>query len=572
MILLGVSCYYHDAAATLLIDNEVAAAAAEERFTRVKHDNSFPTQAIKYCLQWADIKASDIDAVVFYEKPIVKFHRILHQHLEAFPKSAPIFLDTMGSWFTSKMTIPKILKKSFGYEGKVFYIPHHLSHAASAYHISPFDRATIVTLDGVGEWATTTVGIGNKGTIRIDGEIQFPHSLGLFYSAMTAFLGFAVNNDEYKVMGLAAYGNPFRFSKQVDELIRKFDDGSFALTMKYFDYAWANHMFSRHMKTLFGIHPRTPEDSIESCHEDLAASVQKKLEDVVFHLLTQTYTKYASRNLCLAGGVALNSVMNGKICTNTPYTNIYIPPDPGDAGGSMGAALYAQGLLTKKKSKNTTILPYLGPGFTDSQIEDILKRYSLLFSRLERDSLIDRVSKLLIKKFVIGWFQGRMEWGPRALGNRSILASASDKKMKDIINARVKHRELFRPFAPVVLDRYVNKYFHTDSWLSPSTKYMLFVYSFAQKGLRDAPATVHVDGSGRLQVISREDNPLFYDVVDKYRKKTGVPIIINTSFNVRGEPIVCTPTDAIKCFLKTEIDYLVIGSYLVSKVKNRKND
>jgi len=559
MKILGISCYYHDAAAALVVDGRVVAAAAEERFTRKKHDNDLPVQAIRYCLDWMNFAATDIDVVAFYEKPIVKFHRILYQHLQEFPKSHKVFASTMGSWFSRKLRIRELVKKHVGYKGDVLFFPHHLSHAASSYFLSPFDRAAIVTLDGVGEWATTTMGAGRGTNIKIDQEIHFPHSLGLFYSTITAYLGFAVNNDEYKAMGLAAYGNPLRYAAQMDELIRMFDDGSFALNMKYFDYTWADHMPSKHMEKIFGFGLRKAESRVFSHHEDLAAAAQKKLEDVVFNLLRVVYKRYKTQNLCLAGGVALNSVMNGKICAHTPFRKIYIPPDPGDAGGAMGVAILASG------KRVTTFVPSLGPAYSDAQIESVLQSNNLAYKKLSESELVETVATLLTKEKIIGWFQGRMEWGPRALGNRSILASAHRAEMKDIINSKVKHREMFRPFAPVILDRYVHQYFHADKWLSPSTKYMLFVYPFTKKGRMDAPATVHVDKTGRLQVIERQDNPLYYDLIEAYRKKTGVPIIINTSFNVRGEPIVCTPKDAITCFLTTAIDYLVIGSYLVKK-------
>jgi carbamoyltransferase len=565
MTILGISCYYHDAAATLVVDGSVVAAAAEERFTRKKHDNDFPIHAIRFCLDWANVKPAEVDLVAFYEKPIIKFHRILYQHLEHFPKSHRVFVDTMGSWFSLKLKIPHLLKKHVGYNGKVVYVPHHLSHAAGAYYLSSFAKAAIVTIDGVGEWATTTMGVGTGPRIRIDREIHFPHSLGLLYSTLTAYLGFRVNDAEYKVMGLAAYGDPKPFRQHMNELVRVFDDGSYTLTMKYFDYTWADHMHGRLMEKLFGYPARPPESPMLPHYENIAASLQEKLEQVVFHVLCVAHRHYKTDALCLSGGVALNSVMNGKICSRTPFKNLYIPPDPGDGGGAMGAALYASAVLSKKRPDATSFFPSLGPGYTDAQIEDILCKHRLSYQCLDHPALLDRVSDILIQKKVIGWFQGRMEWGPRALGNRSILASASEEKMKDIINAKVKHREMFRPFAPVILDRYVRDHFKADRRLSRSANYMLMVYPFREKKKRDVPATVHVDGTGRLQVITRTDNPLYFDLIDSYRKKTGIPVVINTSFNVRGEPIVCTPEDAIQCFLKTGIDYLVIGSYLVSK-------
>lgn len=559
MNILGISCYYHDAAACLIVDGQIVAAAAEERFTRIKHDNNFPENAIRFCLSWVNIKSTDIDTVVFYEKPIVKFDRMLRQHFAHFPTSRKVFVETIGSWFDFKLQIPKTLKKTIGCNGPVRYLPHHFSHGASAYYLSGFDKAAIVTIDGVGEWATTTVGVGTKSKIAIDKEIRFPHSLGLLYSAMTSYLGFEVNDAEYKVMGLAAYGAPKPFRSHMDELVTVFSDGSYALNLTYFDFGGRYRMYNDRLAALFGHPPRDPESLMERHYENIAASLQEKLETVVFHLLTAAHKKYKTDNLCLAGGVALNSVMNGKILKNTPFKRLYIPPDPGDGGGAMGAALWAS--TTRPKS----FTPYLGPSFPGEQMEDVLVRHGLSYTRLDQKNLIDRVAELLSQEKIIGWFQGRMEWGPRALGNRSILASAARIEMRDIINSKVKHRELFRPFAPVVLSQHVKEYFITDSPVPTSAKYMLFVYPFRPKGKREVPAVVHVDGTGRLQTLERSDNPLYYDLIETYAKKTGVPIIINTSFNVRGEPIVCTPLDAVHCFLKTDIDYLVMGPFLVRK-------
>ncbi len=595
MNILGISCYYHDAAASLVIDGTIAAAAAEERFTRIKHDNNFPETAIRFCLSWGNLKPSDLDMVVFYEKPIVKFDRMLRQHFAHFPASRRVFVDTIGSWLNVKLHLPKTLKKTIGYTGPITYLPHHFSHASSAYYLSGFDRAAIVTIDGVGEWATTTMGVGKAGSVMVEKEIRFPHSLGLLYSALTAYLGFEVNDAEYKVMGLAAYGDPKRFRPQMDELVRVFADGSYALNLTYFDYVRSDRMFNRKLEELFGYPARSPESPMERHYENIAASLQEKLEEVVFHLLAAAHKRYKTDNLCLAGGVALNSVMNGKILKNTPFKNLFIPPDPGDGGGAMGAAL-AWWYKTRsvipanagiqsikldppvkpeddKERKAPTPLsaftPFLGPSFPEEQMEEVLRRHQLSYTRLPREELVESVADLLTHEKIIGWFQGRMEWGPRALGARSILASASRPEMKDIINTKVKHRELFRPFAPVVLNEYVKDYFITDSFVPTSAKYMLFVYPFKPKGKRDVPAVVHVDGTGRLQTLGREDNTLYYDVIAAYAKKTGVPIIINTSFNVRGEPIVCTPRDAVHCFLKTDIDYLVMGPFLVTKHDER---
>lgn len=574
MIILGISCYYHDAAACLIRDGQIIAAAAEERFTRKKHDNNFPKKAIEFCLNQARIAAKDIDVISFYEKPIPKFERTLYQHIEFFPRSYVTFIKTIPHWLETRLEIKKTLQKEFHYFGRIFFFDHHLSHAASSFYLSGFQRAAIVTVDGVGEWATTTIGVGDKNTIRLDKEIQFPHSLGLLYSSLTTYLGFSANDAEYKVMGLAAYGNPEPFRKHFDQLITTYKDGSFKLNMAYFDFAWAEHMPSKNLTQLFGHPIREPESKVFSYHEDIAAALQEKLEEVMFSLLRIVHKKYKTDQLCLAGGVTLNSVMNGKIASQTPFKYLFIPPDPGDAGGAMGAALCAWQKIAQRKQANfaSAFSPYLGPQFSWYQVQAALDKHRLKYQLVpDRQQLLDQVSDLIIKQKVIGWFQGRMEWGPRALGNRSILAAATEAKMKDIINARVKHRELFRPFAPVILEKQVKKYFHADAHLSLSTKWMLMVYPFKKKMQKKLPAVVHVDGSGRLQTLARKDNPLYYDLINTYFKKTDIPSIINTSFNVRGEPIVCTPEDAIQCFLKTDIDYLVIDQFVIKKVRKRKN-
>ncbi|MCL4199877.1 hypothetical protein KJZ67_00870 [Patescibacteria group bacterium] len=567
MKILGISCYYHDAAAAIIVDGTVIAAAAEERFTRKKHDNSFPEHAIRYCLEWSNIHISDIDEVVFYEKPVLKFERILMQHLDGFPKSGKIFAENIGSWMQYKLNIPKTLKRTIGYTGNISYIPHHFSHAAAAYYISPFKRSVIVTVDGVGEWATTTVGSARGNEIHMDQEIHFPHSLGLLYSAITAYLGFEVNDAEYKVMGMAAYGDPSPFRSHMNELLSTNQDGSYALNMTYFNYTWSDRMYNNKLERLFGYPTRQKESPLESHYANIAAALQEKLETTMFHLLNTIYDRYKIPNLCLSGGVALNSVMNGKILSHTKFSKVFIPPDPGDAGCAIGCALYRDIQQSKKRSIHT-FFPALGPSYPDEQIETVLRMNHLHFTRYNtRQEFVSRVAELLANQKVIGWFQGRMEWGPRALGSRSILASAREERMKDLINAKIKHRELFRPFAPVILAPFIKSYFSTDQYLSPSLRYMLMVYPFKPKGKRDVPATVHVDGSGRLQVIEREDNPLYYDLIESYRKLTRIPIILNTSFNVRGEPIVCTPKDAVQCFLKTDIDVLAIGTYIATKTK-----
>lgn len=566
MIILGLSCYYHDSAACIIKDGKIVAAAAEERFTREKHDNNFPLRAVEFCLDELGIAINEVDCVAFYEKPLIKFERIMSQHLDQFPKNYKQFLDTIGPWFGSRIQIKKTLEQDLHYFGPVHYYDHHLSHAASAFYLAPFEDATIVTVDGVGEWATTTIGYGKNEKIELKNEIRFPHSLGLLYSTLTTYLGFGANDSEYKVMGLAAYGNPKPFKKHFDKIVKTFPDGSYQLDMKYFDYEWADHMPSAKMAELFGHTMRKKNDPVKRYHENIAAALQAKVEEVVFEIMNTAQKRYPSKNLCFAGGVALNSVLNGKILSNTKFEKVFIPPDPSDAGAAMGAAMYCYTQLSGKLINKENFHPYLGPEYRWHEIESCLKKFNLKYEHIKsKAALVKKTADLIIDEKVIGWFQGRMEWGPRALGNRSILASARTTEMRDIINAKVKKREMFRPFAPVILEEKTSDYFETDQYISPSARWMLMVYPFKKIGHKDVPAVVHVDGSGRLETLIRKDNPKYYDLVAAYNKKTGIPIIINTSFNVKGEPIVCSPKDAVKCFLSTDIDYLIIDNYIVSK-------
>lgn len=565
MNILGISGYYHDSSACLLCDGKIVAAIAEERLSRKKHDNGFPKLAIRFCLDWANMSSLDIDAVAFYEKPIVKFERVLAQHIDTFPRGVHVFRQNIGSWFSRNLKVADTLKKEIGFDGPVLYVPHHLSHAAASYYLSGYDKSAIVTIDGVGEWATTTIGVGRDNVIKIDREIRFPHSLGLFYSAITAYLGFEVNDAEYKVMGYAAYGNPDEYKDRFAKLITLNADGSFVLNMEYFTYMWADRMYDKKLELLFGLPTRPKESGIQQEYADIAAGLQQTLEDAMFRLVAAAHKQYRTENLCLSGGVALNSVANGKILSRTPFKNVYIPPDPGDGGGAMGAAMHVYVEQTQKHIA-TNFFPNLGPAYSPEQIKGILDGCGLPYKLMStEEQLLDTVSGFLAGQKVIGWFQGRMEWGPRALGFRSILASAGKKEMKDVINAKIKHRELFRPFAPAILDKYIHEYFLPDKPFPESAKYMLMVYPFTSKGRKRVPATVHVDNTGRLQVVERKDNPLYYDLIEAFRKKTGTPVLLNTSFNVRGEPIVCSPRDAVECFLKTDIDYLAIGRFIVRK-------
>lgn len=567
MIILGISCYYHDSAAAIIKDGQIIAAAQEERFSRKKHDNSFPYLAIEYCLNSLGIAINEVNYIAFYEKPIVKFERILIQHISHFPKSAKVFFDTIPSWILEKLQIKETFHKKFHYVGKYIFIPHHLSHAAASYFTSPFNEAAILTIDGVGEWATTTYGYAKDNQITLEKQINFPHSLGLFYSAITAYLGFAVNNDEYKVMGLSAYGNPLPYYKKIKKLITVNKDGSFYLNTKYFSFEYTKKMFNKNLCELLRLPPRISDSEMTPQYENIAAATQKVFEDILFESLNYLHKQHPVDNLILSGGSALNSLANGKISSRTPFKKFYITPDPGDGGGSLGAALYTYYSITNPTTKHSLLSSaYLGPEFNDYQIKKEIDKFKLeSIQFFHKSELIDTVSDLLINQKVVGWYQGRMEWGPRALGNRSILAAATDKDMQDKINTKVKHREMFRPFAPVILREKTQDYFATDKNISISADYMLLVYPFKKSVQKKVPAVVHVNGTGRLQTIDEKSNSLYYQLISSYYQKTGIPLILNTSFNVKGEPIVCTPTDAIKCFLNTEIDYLVIGSYIIKK-------
>ncbi len=571
MIVLGVSAFFHDSSACLIVDGQIIAAAAEERFSRIKHDNNFPSQAIDFCLKQAGLAINEVDAVAFYEKPILKFDRILHQHLANFPRSFPTFIKTTANWVNQKLNVKRILQEELNYWGDIRYVPHHLSHTASSYYLSGFDQAAIVNIDGVGEWATTSIGRAKGKKITLEKEIHFPHSLGLLYSAVTTYLGFRANNDEFKVMGLAAYGNAQQYAAEFNQLIQMHNDGSFSLNMKYFSFDWAERMYSSQLVELFGQPVRQHDQKLEKHHQDIAAGLQAKLEEIVLNLLNEVQQKYQLDNLCLGGGVALNSVLNGKILSETSFSNLYIAPDPSDAGGAMGAALWvvnqeSNEISSRKLAKE--FRPYLGPNYQWHQVKKTLDQYNLDYQYYkDRQELLNFTAEQIISKKIIGWFQGRMEWGPRALGNRSILASAVGPEMQDTLNAKVKHREMFRPFAPVILQEKVADFFRTDQPLPKIADYMLLVYPFQPELTADLPGVVHINKTGRLQSIKREDNSLYYDLIKTHERKTGLPIMINTSFNVRGEPIVCSPEDAVKCFLGTGIDILVIDNFVVEKKK-----
>jgi len=571
MNILGISCYYHDAAACLVIDGKLIAAAEEERFTRIKHDTSFPINAIGYCLEEAGIKPDEIDYVAFYEKPLLKFERMISQHLEMFPRSLWTFCVSIPSWLNEKLRVRKTIRKKIGYKGDIMFVEHHMAHAASSYLVSPFKSAAILTIDGVGEWATTTLGRAKGNDIKIEKEIHFPHSLGLLYSAMTAHLGFKVNDHEYKVMGLAPYGKPTYYDK-LKKVIKVNDDGSVRLDMSYFIYHYKSRMPSRKFIKEFGP-TRKREEKVEQEHKDMAASLQKLTEEILLKLVNHLYGMTKEKNLCMAGGVALNSVANGKILRNSKFRNIYIQAAAGDAGTCVGAAFYVYNSVFKKKRNYVMENAYLGPGFSTDYIRNYLKKNKIQFHEFKDDSSLSKATaKLIYSNNVIGWFQGRMEFGPRALGARSILSNACNPEMRDILNAKVKHRELFRPFAPVVTEEDAYDYFDADKPLPLPADYMLMVYPIKEGKRKLIPAVTHVDGSGRLQTARKEQNKLYYSVIKEFEKLSGVPILINTSYNIRGEPIVCTPEHAYKCMMGTGIDYLVMDRFLIARNDNLRDE
>jgi carbamoyltransferase len=566
MNILGISCFYHDSAAALIKDGLMVAAAQEERFTRKKHDQDFPTNAIHYCLQEGGIQAQGLDYIGFYDKPFTKFERLLTTYVATFPKSLPSFLKAMPVWLKEKLWIPQKMREELGEAGKLLFVEHHLSHAASAFFVSPFSEAAILTADGVGEWETTTTGMGNDKTLTLTESIHFPHSLGLLYSAFTYYLGFRVNSAEYKVMGLAPYGKPVFADLILRELVSLKDDGSFRLNMKYFSYDYGLKMTNSYFHSLFGVPPRTPESTLTQFHKNVAASIQYVTDEIMLRMTTDLHKKTGSNNLCLAGGVALNCVSNSKVLASSGFKQIFIQPAAGDAGGSVGAAFYIYNMLLKNERTYTWSHNFLGPEYSNEAIKQVLNQLNLEGERLSNDSLLKRTAQLIADQQVVGWFQGRMEFGPRSLGARSILADARNPENYSRVNLKIKFRESFRPFAPTVIIERMKDYFEFDQ---PSP-YMLFVAQ-VRADRRTIPAVTHVDGSARLQTIARKDHELFYDLIIEFEKLTSCPVIINTSFNVRGEPIVCTPFDAIKCFLRTDMDYLILGNFVLDKRKIKES-
>ncbi len=572
MYILGISCFYHDSSAALIKDGELICAAQEERFTRKKHDITFPINSINFCLKKAGITSKELDYIAFYEKPILKFERMLYQHLQFFPKSYKVFLSNISSWFNEKLRINRIIRKKLKYKKGILFIEHHMAHASN-FLISPFKKAAILTVDGVGEWTTTAYGFGQGNDISLLKEIKFPHSLGLLYSTITAYLGFSVNNSEYKVMGLAPYGNMNKKTNPYYEKLKRImeikEDGSYRLDMSYFVYNYKNKMPSKRLCILLEGPIRKSKDELTQRHKDIAAALQLITEEVIMKILNFIHGEIKSDNLIIGGGVGLNSVCNGKILKNTPFKKIWIQPDPGDGGTSVGAAFYAYNSLLGKPREYILRNASLGPEYSQEEIKNFLVKNKINYRELASEKeLLRHVSKLIFEDNVIGWFHGGMEWGPRALGNRSILSNPANPKMQEILNLKVKHREKFRPFAPVVCEEDANKYFECDKPIPEPTDFMLMVYPVKKQWRKKIPAVTHVDGSGRLQTIRKEQNPRYYNLIKEFKKLSGIPILINTSFNIRGEPIVCTPSDAYRCMMGTGIDYLILENFIIKREDN----
>jgi len=591
MYILGVSCFYHDAAAALLRDGVLVAAAEEERFSRLKHDYGFPRHAIRFCLKQAGIEPSAVDYVVFFEKPFRKFDRLLMTVLQTYPQSSKVFRESMITWMVDKLWVETTLQAELGLpKNRILFSEHHLSHAASAFLCSPFEEAAILTVDGVGEWVTATYGIGRGNEMRLQKQIEFPHSLGLLYSAFTAFLGFEVNEGEYKVMGMAAYGQP-KYLDRVWKLVHRNQDGSFALNMDFFSFHRSTkNTYNQRFLELFGV-PRPPKlpfftkasDFPTPCgltddddsqlsqrnqyYADVAASIQRVTEELLLDMANQVHRETGLSRLCIAGGVALNSLANRRILLETPFEELYVQPAAGDGGGALGAALWAHNMLLGEPRTFQMNHAYWGRSNSEAEIAEFLQRNNISHRKFNNaDQLVDTVVRDLVEGKVVGWSQGRFEWGPRALGNRSILADPRDPKMKDIVNTKIKFREPYRPFAPSVLAPCAGKYFElTDATRHHPARYMLYVVPVKHDFQGTIPAVTHVDGTARLQTVFQEQNPLYYQLIEGFAQQTGVPILLNTSFNLKGEPIVNTPADAFSSFVRSEMDTLVLENFVVER-------
>ena len=591
--ILGLSAFYHDSAACLVRDGQIIAAAQEERFTRKKHDSSFPQNAVAYCLREGRIQVVDLDYVTFYEKPFLKFDRILHSYLAYAPSGLRSFLMAIPLWIRERIWMKETIRKELGCECKMIFPEHHESHAASAFFPSPFPEAAILTVDGVGEWTTTSYGVGSGNRIEMLGELHFPHSLGLLYSAFTYVTGFRVNSGEYKLMGLAPYGEPKYVDLILRELVDLKEDGSFRLNLKYFDYGVGLRMTHARFDRLFGRPPRRPESKLTQSDMDLARSIQDVTEEIMFRMARHVRKETGMKNLCLAGGVALNCVANGRILREGIFDRIWIQPAAGDAGGALGAALlvwhqYLEHPRQADGGHDSQAGSYLGPEFSRDEIREFLKRQNAPFVELSDAEIPERIADLIQAEKVIGWFYGRMEFGPRALGARSIIGDARSPKMQEVMNLKIKFRESFRPFAPTVLRERVSEYFD----LNEESPYMLLVAPVAKSRRREMtadeqklfglqklltirstiPAVTHVDYSARVQTVTETHQPMYYRMIKKFDEKCGCPVIINTSFNVRGEPIVCTPEHAYLCFMRTNMDYLLVGNFLLEKKDQKPLD
>ncbi len=594
MYILGISCFYHESSATLIYNGKIIAACAEERFTRKKHDSDFPAEAIKFCLKQANISVRQLDYVVFYEKPYWKFQRVLLSTLASYPFAPRLFARGMVNFLTDKLWVRSVVSEKLKISAKkILFVPHHISHAASAFYPSGFEKAAILTIDGVGEWTTTAFGIGDGNKLKITSEVRFPHSIGLLYSVFTAFLGFQVNDGEYKVMGMAPYGKP-RYLSKINRIVKIFPDGSFALDLTYFSFhktsdASYNSKFVKlfgkarpsemHFFTKKTNYPKyfgkKPKDYQELCrinqhYADIAASIQKFTEDAITNLAVNLHKQTGLDNLCIAGGVGLNSVANGILLAKGPFKNIFVQPAAGDDGGSLGAALYAYySILSSGRNKKRFVQDncYLGQGFGNSEIEVFLRKNKIKYTKIrDEKKLVDTIASELAKEKVVGFFHGRAEWGPRALGARSILASPRTSEMKEIINTKVKFREPYRPFAPVVLSEKVKDYFEVGNLKYENlSKFMLGVFPVKEALRSLIPAVTHIDGSGRIQTISKSQNSRYYDIVKSFGAKTGVYVLTNTSFNLKGEPVVNSPEDAFKTFKASGLDLLALENCLVYK-------
>ena len=593
MNILGISAYYHDSAACILKDSEIIAAVQEERFTRKKHDQNFPSNAINYCLKEAGINSSELDYVAFYDKPFLKFERILETYLAYAPKGIGSFLKAMPIWIKKKLWIKELIRNELNYSGQILFPEHHMSHAASAFYVSPFQEAAFLTMDGVGEWTTSSYGIGNGNQLQIIADIKFPHSLGLLYSAFTYYTGFRVNSGEYKVMGLAPYGEPKYKDLIYKYLIDVKADGSFKMDMDYFNYNVGLTMTNSKFNKVFGGPPRKPESELTQKEMDLACSIQQVTEEIVLKMAKHVQKETKMRYLCLAGGVALNCVSNGKLLRSGIFEDIYIQPAAGDAGGALGCALltWYQYLDNKRIANNKTDSmkgAYLGPEYSNDDIQSYLDEKGYTYIKLTDEELPDKIADFIANQKVIGWFQGRVEFGPRALGSRTIIGDARSPETQKTINLKIKYRESFRPFAPSVRSENISDYFDIDR----ESPYMLLVANVKKEkqlsmsdeqnsyfGLKklnrvrsEIPAVTHVDYSARIQSVNRETNPRYHQMLTRFNDKYGCPVVVNTSFNVRGEPIVCTPKDAYLCFMRTEMDYLIVGNYLLSKKDQKPLD